>query len=779
MTAEGWIELPPPKTKRPALKKELKMLRRASLPDSLRPEFPPTLDHPNASPKSPKTSAKAANSPRKSTRSSHAQLLSTVDQPPARAPKRRTTLAEASQPELPASHAEETPLGSSTLRAAETTPASLAPPAVESPTLQAVETTPEFLVTPAVESPTLQAVDMNPEFLAVSGVESPTLQAVETPPESPQAHGPEIMDAPTDVSTSSVSLTAVNGAADKATASTDSDTAVNDESLTDQVEPPSFPGPLDTFRFPRPPSPPPPREAAVVPVTQPTTVPQRVIQDESVFSSHYRAPVPIIPSPALVSAPSPFVRSPSPTVNNLRAALSIARPSSTVSVASSASIPLALTSPRIKSLAAASNRGAVAGGPSNGRPAPARRKRTSTARARNSTRVSSPGAPDMPPLTIRLPPRTAHPIAVVPFQSPLLNSSTSTFPYVNIRPRLSPNGGSVAEPLPRPPSSATPLRQAPLFTSVPLPVRRDMVAASVMSVMSTMPPSRSPPAVSHRHGVEMGTPAESASAYLSSTRIAALELYPAPASFHLSSASTWTRAPSVDSSADWSSDGFDEPGGAPHSRSNGKEKIPYPSYAMESVESLKRKHSEYGVVSHASTSRSISGRQEPPNAEEALIQSVLRRQRIPEPATHVEEEEESGLDSEEEVLRYLKRPRTRRNRVSNMKTPSLTFVPQRPLLEDSVAIQVQNTLFHLSRSKLIQQSEYFAELLVTRPLPRANEVETQPTSAKVDRCTVYHVTGVSEKDFETMLRVLDNLGYVKSHIPGRCLSLTCVHTDLS
>lgn len=53
VTAEGWIELPPPVTPSRApmkLTREMRMLRRASMPDSLRPVLLPMDQHPNTPP---------------------------------------------------------------------------------------------------------------------------------------------------------------------------------------------------------------------------------------------------------------------------------------------------------------------------------------------------------------------------------------------------------------------------------------------------------------------------------------------------------------------------------------------------------------------------------------------------------------------------------------------------------------------------------------------------------------------------------------------------------
>ncbi|KAH9885852.1 hypothetical protein C8Q73DRAFT_298226 [Cubamyces lactineus] len=68
-------------------------------------------------------------------------------------------------------------------------------------------------------------------------------------------------------------------------------------------------------------------------------------------------------------------------------------------------------------------------------------------------------------------------------------------------------------------------------------------------------------------------------------------------------------------------------------------------------------------------------------------------------------------------------------------------------LDGSVVIQVQNTLFRLHRSRLAQQSDYFAKLFQNNDGSVEQDV--------VDSCPVYVVNGVSVLDFERLLTAQD------------------------
>lgn len=90
--------------------------------------------------------------------------------------------------------------------------------------------------------------------------------------------------------------------------------------------------------------------------------------------------------------------------------------------------------------------------------------------------------------------------------------------------------------------------------------------------------------------------------------------------------------------------------------------------------------------------------------------------------------------------------------------PQLTFVPREKILDNSIAVQVHDTLYHLPRDRLAQHSEYFANLIAKIP----NNVPRNATGPDqgLDRCPVLRVTGVSSKDFEALLKAFDNIGYV-------------------
>lgn len=123
-------------------------------------------------------------------------------------------------------------------------------------------------------------------------------------------------------------------------------------------------------------------------------------------------------------------------------------------------------------------------------------------------------------------------------------------------------------------------------------------------------------------------------------------------------------------------------------------------------------------------------------------------------------------DSEDEVLQALKRPRRSESAGGTPATadgasepgPQLTFVPREKILDNSIAVQVHDTLYHLPRDRLAQHSEYFANLIAKIP----NNVPRNATGPDqgLDRCPILRVTGVSSKDFEALLKAFDNIGYV-------------------
>ncbi|KAL1948037.1 hypothetical protein VTO73DRAFT_12112 [Trametes versicolor] len=89
-------------------------------------------------------------------------------------------------------------------------------------------------------------------------------------------------------------------------------------------------------------------------------------------------------------------------------------------------------------------------------------------------------------------------------------------------------------------------------------------------------------------------------------------------------------------------------------------------------------------------------------------------------------------------------------------------------LDGSVVVQVQNTLFRLHRSRLTQQSEYFAALQNgdgSRDSPALVDWDL------VDSCPVYIVKGVSVLDFERLLTALDaGIAYAINPPPFRVLA---------
>ncbi|KIP03245.1 hypothetical protein PHLGIDRAFT_95065 [Phlebiopsis gigantea 11061_1 CR5-6] len=73
---------------------------------------------------------------------------------------------------------------------------------------------------------------------------------------------------------------------------------------------------------------------------------------------------------------------------------------------------------------------------------------------------------------------------------------------------------------------------------------------------------------------------------------------------------------------------------------------------------------------------------------------------------------------------------------------------------------VESVLFHLPKSRLVQNSEFFARQLA-KEHERDRDREGSSTDDEertVDRCPVIKVTGVCAEDFEALLGVCDNLG---------------------
>lgn len=179
---------------------------------------------------------------------------------------------------------------------------------------------------------------------------------------------------------------------------------------------------------------------------------------------------------------------------------------------------------------------------------------------------------------------------------------------------------------------------------------------------------------------------------------------------------------------------------------------------------------------------------------------------------HVRDEDNGeGEDSEEEVMQFLKRARHSGSAspsaavtasisattpaAAPIVTPSLTppapssshaaspsfvppqtssavtFVSRRTLLDDSIVVQVKDTLYHLPRSRLEKHSQFFAELIEDRARKDAKDagaVSLQPSLAS-DKCPVFQVTEVSLRDFEALLKAFESIVFVFSHFYCRLI----------
>lgn len=71
-------------------------------------------------------------------------------------------------------------------------------------------------------------------------------------------------------------------------------------------------------------------------------------------------------------------------------------------------------------------------------------------------------------------------------------------------------------------------------------------------------------------------------------------------------------------------------------------------------------------------------------------------------------------------------------------------------LDGNVIIQIENTRFRLHRSRLVQQSEYFAEMFERK------DRQIDPGPEIVDGYPLYLVSSVSAKDFAVLLHALDD-----------------------
>lgn len=178
--------------------------------------------------------------------------------------------------------------------------------------------------------------------------------------------------------------------------------------------------------------------------------------------------------------------------------------------------------------------------------------------------------------------------------------------------------------------------------------------------------------------------------------------------------------------------------------------------------------------------------QESANAQAALIMSLMRRRQAqvqsylahehgdedvhPPDAGAGAETDDSGDESEEEVLRCLKRPRKQGHspHPSRSVSPTLGDIdtppapPKSALLssqilgDDSALVQVDGSLFHLSKSTLEANSEYFADAFGNL----SNEHPDSRTSLALDPRRIVAVSGISAKDFQTTMLALSDIQYV-------------------
>ena len=256
-------------------------------------------------------------------------------------------------------------------------------------------------------------------------------------------------------------------------------------------------------------------------------------------------------------------------------------------------------------------------------------------------------------------------------------------------------------------------------------------------------------------------------------------------SFRLSAASTWrTRSPSDRASSPSSSEEDFPLYLTLSEKAKGKVRDASPSKAAAkrkrasasahaSASPLPKRPRRRNMLS-AAVSQSASNRGTP-NTQEARAGQRYRRQRLSENSaaqqdeTHeaevqgVEPDDASDVDSEEEVLRYLKRPRTHQPFLARMpaqdpvapEPESQTFKTRKVLSTDSALIQIEDTIFHLPKSRLVQSSDYFAEIFGRESDTDDDDEESNPPV--IDSGRIVKVTGVSAKDFEATLNAYDNI----------------------
>jgi hypothetical protein len=87
-------------------------------------------------------------------------------------------------------------------------------------------------------------------------------------------------------------------------------------------------------------------------------------------------------------------------------------------------------------------------------------------------------------------------------------------------------------------------------------------------------------------------------------------------------------------------------------------------------------------------------------------------------------------------------------------------------LDGNIIINIENTHFKLHRSRLAEQSQYFADLFERKDGLTGMDVE------EMDGRPVYTVTDVSVKDFEVLLTAMDNAMCVLFYVLDVACSLT-------
>ncbi|KAI0943729.1 hypothetical protein AcW1_002820 [Taiwanofungus camphoratus] len=133
---------------------------------------------------------------------------------------------------------------------------------------------------------------------------------------------------------------------------------------------------------------------------------------------------------------------------------------------------------------------------------------------------------------------------------------------------------------------------------------------------------------------------------------------------------------------------------------------------------------------------------------------------------------QSRSQPDEQASRPTKRPRlnvpsasapatsTRKSKRASLRT---SRHPTFWHLDGSVVLQVHKTLFKLHRSRLVQQSEYFAALFSGTRRGQATDEEDLEGETNgivqgeiIDSCPVYKITTVSVEDFVSLLTALDS-----------------------